>query len=57
MDLTRSLDTMTWIKALEALDALDDTSENEGYGREDEKERTSILEDDLSDRRSSRSPI
>ena len=44
-------------KALEAFDALDDTDENEGYAREDERERTSILEDGLSDRRSSRSSI
>ena len=49
-DLTRSLDTMTWIRAL---GALGDTGENEGYGRECGRERTSILEDGLSDRRSS----
>ena len=60
MDLIRSLDAMSSRvvhKALEALGALDDTGEDEGYGRECGRGRASIPEDGLGDRRSSRSSI
>ena len=60
MNLIRSLDAMisrVVHKALEALNAFDNTNENEEYGKECKRERMSILEDDLSDRRSSRSSI
>ena len=47
MNLIRSFDAMTSRVVYKALGALDDTGEDEGYGREGGKEWASILEDDL----------